>query len=459
MQAFTFFCFIIFATLNLAYAAPESAGQETYQKYCAGCHETGTANAPRRSDTEFWKKRIAEAGSRSVLTNEVIKGKGAMPPKGGCSDCTEEALQNAVIYMTAAPTANTTAPEKLPVEKIKLPPGFQIEVFADKLPGSRFMTRGDKGTIFVGTRGGYGTVYALVPSKDGKSIARKITLLTGLDEPNGVTFYNGALYVAEIGRITRYDNIEDNLDKAPTPVVINDKLPNMRWHGYKILDVGPDNLLYVAIGMPCNTCNYRDSNPLLGTISRMKLDGSDIQPYAIGIRNSMGFTWHPDTKELWFTDNGQDLLGDEVPPDEINYAPKAGMDFGFPYVYGNNTIAPDYVKQKIDTTRFTPPAWGLPAHVAPLGLTFYTGKQFPHAYQKQIFVALHGSWNRSKKIGYEVIMLTLDKNKITKMEPFATGWLQGEAAWGRPVDIMVQPDGSLLISDDLNGAIYRVVYQ
>ncbi|MFI5333524.1 MAG: PQQ-dependent sugar dehydrogenase [Candidatus Babeliales bacterium] len=360
--------------------------------------------------------------------------------------------------MIATPAAQSSALEVLPLEKIKLPEGFHIKVFADNLPGSRFITRGEQGTIFVGSKGGYGKVYALVPSKDGQSIARKITLLTGLDEPNGVTFHNGALYVAEIGRILRYDNIEANLDKAPAPIVITDKLPNMRWHGYKIIDVGPDNLLYVAIGMPCNTCNYRDTKPLLGTISRMKLDGSDIQPYAIGIRNSMGFTWHPDTKELWFTDNGQDLLGDDLPPDEINYAPKAGMDFGFPYVYGNNIIAPDYVTQKIDTTRFAPPAWNLQAHVAPLGIAFYTGTQFPKAYQKQIFVAFHGSWNRSKKVGYEVVMLTLAGNKITKMEPFATGWLQGEAFWGRPVDILTQPDGSLLISDDYNGAIYQVTY-
>ena len=362
------------------------------------------------------------------------------------------------IFLNTIYAATTPVSDKLPIEKIILPAGFKVSVLAENLPGSRFMTRGDKGTLFIGTIGGHGIVYALVPNKNGKGIARKITVIKGLDEPNGVAFHNGALYVADISRILRYDNIEDNLDNPPKPVVINDSLPTMRWHGYRVIHIGPDNLLYVSIGMPCNTCNYRDTNSLIGTISRMNLDGSNFQPYAIGIRNSMGFTWHPETHELWFTDNGQDMLGDNIPPDKINYAPKAGMDFGFPYVYGNNVVNTDYNKQKIEIAHFTKPAWNLPAHVAPLGITFYTGTQFPTLYQKQIFVAEHGSWNRSKKIGYQVIMLTLDKNKITSMESFATGWLQGEVAWGRPVDVLVQPDGSLLISDDLNGAIYQVTY-
>jgi glucose/arabinose dehydrogenase len=445
-----------------AFADTSVAGQKVYQQYCAGCHATGTANAPRRDDLPFWKKRMSEVTGRSAMTHAVITGKGAMPPKGGCATCTEDMINTAVLYMVGAagipPLPPATPSNALPLDKIKLPDGFSISLFANDLPGARFMARGDKGTLFVGSRG-KGNVYALVPDPSGKQAPRKITLLSGLNEPNGVAFYKGALYVAEIGRILKYDRIEDKLNKVPKPIIIKDDLPLMSWHGYRVIGVGPDERLYITIGMPCNTCNYRTDNPWLGTISSMKLDGSDMEKFAIGVRNSVGITWHPDTKALWFSDNGQDLLGDDIPPDEINSAPKPGMDFGFPYAFGNNTVAPDYTKEKIETAAFTPPAWRLPAHVAPLDLKFYTGTQFPKAYQKQLFVALHGSWNRTAKDGYEVVMLTLENNKVTGMKPFATGWLQGQQAWGRPVGLLVQPDGSLLVSDDLNGLIYQITYQ
>ena len=449
--------------LTPVFGETNEPGRDTYQQYCAGCHDTGTGNAPRRSDTDYWKKRLQVAIGRSALTNTVITGKGAMPAKGGCTDCTEEMLQNAVLYLindaNNTSTASADTPDDpFPLETLKLPAGFSIKVFADKLPGARFMAQGDDGTIFVGSKG-FGNVYAVIPNKDGTGIARKLTLLSELDEPNGVAFHQGALYVAEVGRILRYDDIEDHLEQPPEPVIVKDNLPSMRWHGYKTIDVGPDNKLYVAIGMPCNTCNYRQTNPLLGTIMRMKLDGNDFEPYAIGIRNSVGFTWHPESHALWFSDNGQDLLGDNTPPDEINYAPKAHMDFGFPYVFGHNIIAPDYTTQHINTANFTPPAFALPAHVAPLGVRFYTGQQFPKEYQNQLFVALHGSWNRSKKTGYEILMLTVEGDRIVKSQPFVTGWLQGQEAWGRPVHLLVQPDGSLLISDDFKGAIYQVTYE
>lgn len=457
MRIFSFLMILLGCSyLFPAWAQTVASGKKIYQQYCAGCHDTGTAEAPRRDDVAHWKKRFTEV--RSALTDAVIKGKGAMPPKGGCADCTEEMLNNAMLYLAGSsylPTSKSTP--ALPLEKIKLPNGFQISVFAKDLPGARFMTRGDKGTLFVGSRG-HGNVYALVPDPSGKKPPKKITLLTGLNEPNGVAFHQGALYVAEIGRILKYDQIEKRLNKAPAPVIVNKDLPDMRWHGYRVIAVGPDNLLYVTLGMPCNTCNYRTKNPWLGTISRMKLDGSGMEKYAIGVRNSVGITWHPDTQALWFTDNGQDLLGDHIPPDEVNTAPKSGMDFGFPYVYGNNIVAPDYTEEKLDLANFTPPAWKLPAHVAALDLKFYTGTQFPPSYRKQLFVALHGSWNRTQKDGYEVVMLTLENNKVTSMQPFATGWLQGQEAWGRPVGLLVQPDGALLVSDDLNGLIYQITY-
>jgi glucose/arabinose dehydrogenase len=344
------------------------------------------------------------------------------------------------------------------LEQLTLPPGFKIEMYADQIPGARTMAISDAGVVFVGTRG-QGKVYALIPPKNPQEKMRTVTLLSGLNEPNGVAYYQGDLYVAEIHRILKYPNVDKHLDNMPAPIVVNESLPSEKHHGYRVIHVGPDNYLYIAIGMPCNTCDYRNKQPLFGTISRMSLDGKTLAPYAIGIRNSVGFDFHPETKELWFTDNGQDLLGDDIPPDEINRADKAGLDFGFPYVYGDNTLAPGYKAEDIKGLSFEKPTYKLQAHVAPLGLIFYTGKQFPSEYHNQMFVAFHGSWNRSKKVGYEVVMLTLEGNRVTKMQPFVTGFLEGQMGWGRPVDFLMLPDGSLLITDDFNGSIYRVYWQ
>ncbi len=346
----------------------------------------------------------------------------------------------------------------LPLDKLKLPPGFSISIYAEKLPGARTLASSDSGVIFIGTRG-EGKVYALIPAKNVNEKMRMITLLTGLNEPNGVAYYQGDLYVAETNRILKYEKVETHIDNMPAPIVLTDQLPNEKWHGYRVLHVGPDKKLYVAIGMPCNTCFHRNDQPLFGTIARMSLNGKDLEVYALGVRNSVGFDWHPKTHELWFTDNGQDFMGDDIPPDEINRATQKGQDFGFPYVYGDNILAPGYKPEIIKNLKFEPPAYKLPAHVAPLGLFFYTGMQFPPAYHYQPFVALHGSWNRSKKAGYEVIKLTLNGNQVTGTEPFITGWLQGEIAWGRPVDFLMLPEGSLLISDDFNGVIYQVSWK
>ncbi len=441
------------------YAAADKTGEQIYQQSCAGCHETGTANAPRRADTAFWQTRLIETGSASLLTNTVITGKGAMPANGGCANCTEDELRHAVNYMLEAATSKspTVTAQQLPLEKLILPKGFSIKIFAGNLAGSRTLARSDKGVIFVGTRG-QGKVYALIPSTKPGETYQTVTLLSDLNEPNGVAYHKGDLYVAEIHRITKYENIDAHLNKLPAPVIVYDKLPTEKWHGYRVIHIGPDEKLYTAIGMPCNTCNYRKQQPLFGTISRMTLDGKNLEPYAIGVRNSVGFAWHPKTQELWFTDNGQDLLGDDTPPDEINRAYKQGLDFGFPYVYGDNVIAPGYGPDDIKEFTFERPVYDLQAHVAPLGMTFYTGKQFPKEFQNQMFVALHGSWNRSKKVGYEVVMLTLEGNKVTGITPLVSGFLQNQTGWGRPVDFLILPDGSMLFTDDLNGVIYQVNY-
>ncbi len=338
---------------------------------------------------------------------------------------------------------------------IKVPSGFDISVYAEPVPDARFMTLGDQNIVYVGTT--ENKVYALVPGPNGGQ-AKATLIADHLDSPNGVAYYHGDLYVAETGRILRFPNITSQLNKPPKPIVVYDQLPNKKWHGYRVIRFSADGWLYVSIGMPCNICNYRSSNPLFGTIIRMRPDGSQMAIYAKGIRNSMGFDWQPGTHALWFTDNGQDYMGDELPPDEINYAPKAGMDFGFPYVYGNNIPIPGQEQADINRSNFTEPVFNLPAHVAPLGLEFYTGSSFPPEYRQQMFIAEHGSWNRSKKIGYQVVFAKMQDNKIIEVIPFASGWLQGQTPTGRPVDLLTMPDGSLLVSDDFGGKVYRIKF-
>ncbi len=359
-----------------------------------------------------------------------------------------------VLILAAAfvASAATAAP---PIERIKLPPGFKIEVYVDKVEDARSLAVGDKGTVFVGTRSD--SIYALVDSnRDGK-IDEVVTIATGLNAPNGVAFRDGALYVAEISRILRFDNIEANLKSPPKPAVVFDKLPRDGHHGWKFIAFGPDGWLYVPVGAPCNIC---EANPnVYAAIHRMKPDGSQYEVFARGIRNTVGFDWDPRTKELWFNDHGRDMMGDDMPSCELNHAPKAGMHFGFPYCHQGDTPDPEYgAKRKC--SEFTPPALKQGGHVAPDGLRFYTGKMFPAEYKNRIFIAQHGSWNRSRKSGYRVMMVTLkdDGKTVDKYEEFATGWMENERAWGRPVDLLVMPDGSLLISDDTANAVYRVTY-
>ena len=341
--------------------------------------------------------------------------------------------------------------ERLPLERIKLPPGFEISVFAENVPGARSLALGRNNVLFVGTHAD--RVYA-VRYRDAKA-TQVLTIASGLNMPNGVALRDGALYVAEVNRILRFDDIEAQFGARPRPVVVTDRYPRETDHGLKFIRFGPDGWLYVPVGAPCNIC---EPDPRHGMISRIRSDGSGYEVFARGVRNSVGFDWDPRTGELWFTDNGRDMLGDELPSDELNHAPKPEMHFGYPYCHQGDTADPEFGRKR-SCSEFSPPAVKLGPHVAALGMRFYTGASFPAEYRNNIFIAEHGSWNRSKKIGYRVARVVVEGGRVSKHEVFAEGWLQGESAWGRPVDIEVMPDGSLLVSDDHAGAIYRIAYR
>ncbi|MBD3378578.1 sorbosone dehydrogenase family protein [candidate division KSB1 bacterium] len=343
----------------------------------------------------------------------------------------------------------------LPLEQIELPHGFEITIYSDNVPNARSMVLSPQGIVFVGTRRD-GRVYALRDNNNDYRVDKVFTVASGLDMPNGVDFRQGALYVAENSRVIRFDDIENRLDSPPDPVVVNDSFPQDEHHGWKYMRFGPDDKLYVPVGAPCNICN--PDNPVYATIMRMNADGSDLHVYAKGIRNTVGFDWHPKTNELWFTDNGRDWMGDNRPPDELNRAWKKGLHFGYPFWHGGDIPDPEYGELQ-PKDEFVPPVQGLGPHVAALGMLFYEGEQFPKEYQHQVLIAEHGSWNRTDKIGYRVMMVTLNGNKALEYKPFAQGWLQGEQAWGRPVDVIGLPDGSILVSDDRAGAIYRISYR
>ena len=336
------------------------------------------------------------------------------------------------------------------LDDVQLPPGFAIEEYAD-VPKARSLALGDRGTLFVSNRKGR-SVYAVVEENDGTT--RTIELLQDMNTPNGIAFHDGDLYVAEIDRVYRYANVEDRLEDMPQAEVLNIELPSDRHHGWRYIGFGPDGKLYISIGAPCNICDEFG----YAQIIRVNTDGTGRETYASGVRNSVGFTWHPETEELWFTDNGRDMLGDDIPPCELNHAPRQGLHFGYPYCHGGDILDPKFGKGR-DCGNYRPPAQKLGPHVAPLGVKFYTGDMFPPEYRGQVFIAEHGSWNRSKKIGYRVSLVRLDGNDAVSYETFADGWLQGEQYAGRPVDLVVKQDGSLLVSDDHAGKIYRISYQ
>jgi len=344
---------------------------------------------------------------------------------------------------------------QVPAETLKVPPGFTISVYAENVKGAREMALGARGTVFVGSQSG--SVHAVVDRDHDNRVDAVLTIAQGLNNPNGVAFHDGALYVAEISRILRFEQIEEHLENPPQPVVVTDSLPQDRWHGWKFIAFGPDGLLYVPVGAPCNVCERPEP---YASLLRMKPDGSGKELFAQGIRNTVGFDWHPVTKDLWFTDNGRDMLGDNIPPDELNRAPQKGLHFGFPYCHAGEIPDPEFGRQR-KCDEFIAPAQKLGPHVAAIGMRFYTGTMFPEEYRNQIFIAEHGSWNRSEPIGYRVSLVRLDDTgtKTVKYETFAEGWLQRGRAWGRPTDVLVMPDGALLVSDDYSDTIYRISYK
>jgi glucose/arabinose dehydrogenase len=343
------------------------------------------------------------------------------------------------------------AADKLPTPHLKLPRGFKVEVFVSGVPNARSLRQGDKGTIFISNRI-LDKVYAVV-AKGGQRELK--VLASGLDRPNGLAFANGALYIAEGTKISKLENIEDQLGNPPKPVVIYDQFPNHQSHGWKFMALGPDNKLYINVGAPCNICLPPDTN---GQIRRMNLDGSGSEPYALGVRNSVGFDFHPVSKQLYFTDNGRDWLSEELPNDELNRVTRAGQHFGYPYCHQGN-IPDDQFGWGRQCSEFEPPVALLGSHSAALGMRFYTGTMFPTEYRNAIFIARHGSWNKSSKIGGDIIVAKLNPNGTVKSwEPFMTGFLQDNNYIGRPVDVEVMKDGSLLVSDDYAGAIYRISY-
>jgi len=350
-----------------------------------------------------------------------------------------------------APPPIAAAADKLPTAKLKVPPGFNIEVYAAGMANARSMAEGDKGTIFVGSRL-VGNVYAIA-NNDGKRSVK--TLASGLYRPNGVAFKNGTLYIAELSKISKIDKVEDNLDSSPKPTMIYDNLPKDEAHGWKFIAIGPDNKLYVPIGQPGNNVLHDDAH---GQIRRINLDGSGAELVAKGVRNTVGFDWNPETKQLYFTDNGRDWMSEDVPQDELNRVTKVGEHFGAPYCLQGNIVDPEFGWGK-SCADYTAPVGLLGPHTAALGMRFYTGSMFPKAYKNAIILARHGSWNRSNKAGGDVVVVKLNKDGTMKsMEPFITGFLEDNKYIGRPVDVMQMKDGSLLVSDDWNGAVYRVTY-
>ena len=369
-----------------------------------------------------------------------------------------------LLFFIFSDTFRTTDDINVLLSNIILPDGFNIDVYASDVENARSMAISPSGTIFVGNRR-EDNVFALKDTDGDNVVDKKILISDKLTNmPNGVAFHNGDLYVAEVNKIWVFKNIESILDKmdnikgySEDPILVSDDFPSDRHHGWKYISFGPDGKLYIPVGAPCNICESNDE--IYASITRMNSDGTEKEVFVNGVRNTVGFTWHPNTGEMWFTDNGRDMLGDNYPPCELNKVKEMGQHFGYPYCHGGDISDPEF-GSKYSCSDFVKPAQNLGPHTAPLGLKFYTGTMFPEEYHGDIFIAEHGSWNRSKKIGYRITRVKIENNKSVGYEPFIYGWLNEEEqeAWGRPVDILILKDGSMLISDDMANVVYRVSY-
>jgi glucose/arabinose dehydrogenase len=462
---------LAFATASAQAAAPDAtvAAEKLYQAHCAVCHGANREGAigPTLGAHAWLHGAPTKANLVKVIGKGVPeKGMPAWSPAlnaaqiGQLADYLAARAATVAVAKPAATPATAAAPaaKAIPgvpdLDGFKLPKGFRIAVYADKLPTARGLAVSDSGIVYVGSRNA-GKIYALVDHGN-KHVADEVVVVAeGLSNPIGVTLLNGALYVAEIGRVIKFDDIDRRYAHKPAYTVVKGDLPDDKWHGEKVIKAGPDGKLYVPVGAPCNVCNKEDDKH--SKIWRMNPDGSHFEEYARGIRNTVGFAFHPTTKALWFTDNGRDEMGDNMPSCELNVAPKAGLHFGFPYCHGGAVPDPDFANGR-SCEEFEAPVAKLGPHVAPLGLTFYTGTQFPVAYRNSVFVAEHGSWNRSSKIGYRVSLITLYGSKVVTDTPFLEGFLRGEEVVGRPVDVAVLADGSMLVSDDFGGRVYRISY-
>ena len=366
-------------------------------------------------------------------------------------------MKPALLSLLAATSVAQAAP--LPLDKLHLPPGFSISIYAE-VENARQLALGRNGTVFVGSFRA-GKVHALVNPDNAATASRVIKIADNLTFPSGIAYRDGDLYIAAVNRVLRLENIDQAVaaNVLPLPQVVTDQLPADKHHGWKFIDFGPDGLLYIPVGAPCNICEREAPYASIQTLDVTDPEAT-LQPYALGVRNSVGFDWHPQSGVLWFSDNGGDMLGDDIPPDELNRAPERGLHFGYPYYHAGDIPDPTF-KTPRPMTDFVGPAGRLGAHVAPLGVNFYRGKQFPKRYRNQLIVAEHGSWNRSEEaghVGYRLMSATIEDGRVTDYHPLVSGWLQNNQGWGRPVDTLTLADGSLLISDDRANVVYRLSY-